>query len=174
MAGQLIQVETSTVTVATPSVTLTGIDSDDVYMVTVANAQPQNDNQLFIGRVTKDVAGTPTPQTTANYDEAKKFLDSTTTFGNQANTNTTYWTNHLAIGNATSESANGIYYLYNFNSSSEYSFITVEASDIAFTGFNVGYQGGGVYTVAESHNGLTMLFGTGNIVGGTFTLYKVV
>ena len=33
MAGQLVQVATNTVTSAVASVTLTGIDSDDVYMV---------------------------------------------------------------------------------------------------------------------------------------------
>ena len=125
--GKLIQVNTATVTVSTPSVTLTGIDSDDVYMVTVANASPVNDNQLFIARVT--VSGTP--QSTANYDYAYKDLDSTTTFINSSGTNVTYWKNHRAIGNSTGEMANAIYYLYNFNSSSEYSFITVEATDTA-------------------------------------------
>lgn len=167
--GKLVQVATETVTSAVASVTLTGIDSDDVYMVTVNNAQPVDDNKLFIARVT--VSGTP--QTTANYDYAYKDLDSTTTFGNKSGANSTYWLNHRAIGNSTGEMANGIYYLFNFNNASEYSFITVEATDTAFTNFNIGSQGGGVYTVAEAHNGLTMLFSTGNIASGTFTLYKV-
>ena len=170
MAGQLVQVATETVTSAVASVTLTGIDSDDVYMVTVNNAQPVDDNKLFIARVT--VSGTP--QSTANYDYAYKDFDSTTTFINKSGANNTYWLNHRAIGNSTSEMANAIYYLYNFNSSSEYSFITVEATDTAYTNNNIGSQGGGVYTVAEAHNGLSMVFSTGNIASGTFTLYKVV
>ena len=37
MAGQLIQVATETVTSAVANVTLTGIDSDDVYMFTFNN-----------------------------------------------------------------------------------------------------------------------------------------
>lgn len=36
MAGKLVQVATNTVTSAVASVTLTGIDSDDVYMVAVS------------------------------------------------------------------------------------------------------------------------------------------
>ena len=174
MAGSLIKIDEEIVTSAVASVTLGGSDWDssyDVYMVRVSNAKPVNDNQLFITRVTKDVSGTPTPQTTANYDYAAKFLDSTTTFGNQSGTNVTYWQTHTNIGNSTSEMANGIYYLFNFNNASEYSFMTKENTDLAFTGALIGHQGGGVYTVAEAHNGITMLFGTGNISAGTFTLY---
>ena len=44
MAGQLIQVATNTVTSAVASVTLTGIDSDDVYMVACSNVKSVNDN----------------------------------------------------------------------------------------------------------------------------------
>ena len=37
-----------------------------------------------------------------------------------------------------------------------------------------GRQGGGVNTTEEAHNGIRVfLDGTGNIDGGTFTLYKV-
>ena len=168
MSGSLIKIDEEIVTSAVASVSLLGIDSTyDVYMVRVSNAKPVDDNKLFIARVT--VSGTP--QTTANYDYAYKNLDSTTTFGNSSGANATYWLNHRAIGNSTGEMANAIYYLYNFNNPSEYSFITVEATDIAYTNFNIGSQGGGVYTVAEAHNGLTMLFSTGNIASGTFTLY---
>jgi hypothetical protein len=37
MAGKLVQVEKNIVTSAVGSVTLTGIDSDDVYMVAISN-----------------------------------------------------------------------------------------------------------------------------------------
>ena len=49
MAGKLVQVATETVTSAVASVTLTGIDSDDVYMI--ANQCDDTVVQRF--RVTK-------------------------------------------------------------------------------------------------------------------------
>ena len=167
--GKLVQVATNTVTSAVASVTLTGIDSDDVYMVAFNNVAPATDNTNLLIRVTES----GTPNTTANYDEAAKFLDSTTTFGNQGNTNQTYWFNSLAIGNSTSEQTNGILYLYNFNNSSEYSFYTKENTSLTYLAGNTGYQGGGVFTSSSSCNGVQFFFSSGNITSGTFTLYKV-
>ena len=46
MAGKLVQVATETVTSAVASVTLTGIDSDDVYMVAINNWKQVNDNTV--------------------------------------------------------------------------------------------------------------------------------
>ena len=172
MAGQLIQVNTATVTVATPSVTLTGIDSDDVYMVAIVGASPSNGSDEIRIRVTKDVAGTPTPQTTANYDYADKFLRASAAFINDYGANGTYTRGTGNIDNAF-QGGNGIFYLYNFNNSSEYSFITIESVTYGFSEGR-GYQGGAVYTVAEVHNGIHFYPSTGNIDSGTFTLYKVV
>jgi len=171
MAGQLVQVATETVTSAVASVTLTGIDSDDVYMVALNNVTPATDNRNLLIRVTES----GTPNTTANYDESAKFLDSTTTFGTQSNVNQAQWTNSLAIGNSTSEQTNGILYLYNFNNASEYSFYTKENTSLTFLAGNTGYQGGGVFTSTSSCNGLQFLFSSSsNIASGTFTLYRVV
>ena len=39
--GKLVQVATETVTSAVASVTLTGIDSDDVYMLAINNVTPK-------------------------------------------------------------------------------------------------------------------------------------
>ena len=70
MPGKLIQVATSTVTSATPSVTLTGINTDDVYMVTLNNVQGDTD----VKNLQVQVTASGTAQTTANYDFAKKTL----------------------------------------------------------------------------------------------------
>ena len=172
MAGKLIQVATETVTSAVASVTLTGIDSDDVYMVTIVGASPSNGSDEIRIRVTKDVAGTPTPQTTANYDWADKFLRASAAFINDYGANGTYTRGTGNIDNAF-QGGNGIFYLYNFNNSSEYSFITIESVTYGFSEGR-GYQGGTVYTVAEAHNGIHFYPSTGNIDSGTFTLYKVV
>ena len=78
--GKLVQVATNTVTSAVASVTLTGIDSDDVYMVALNNIIPVTAGS-FYSRVT----ASGTPQTTANYDYASKLLRSDTTFGSFSN-----------------------------------------------------------------------------------------
>ena len=173
MAGKLVQVATETVTSSVASVTLTGIDSDDVYMVAYNNVTPSTDVRSISLRVTKS----GTADTTSNYDYAYKSLRSAGSFGNGAFTNDTEWQYLVAdsVGTGTSESANGILYLYNFNNASEYSFITSEVTEINSSAEARGNQGGGVHTVASASDGV-FWFDTagGNIASGTFTLYRVV
>jgi len=171
MAGQLIQVNTTTVTVATPSVTLTGIDSDDVYMFTANNvvcSENIRDGRL---RVTKS----GTADITANYDYSSYTLKSYAAGGTGANTNYTYWDRVIANFqvNTSGVSGNAIIYLYNFNSSSEYSFATFADATMYSSGL-LGQQGGGVHKVASASDGIEFFFSSGNIISGTFTLYKVV
>jgi len=166
--GKLVQVATETVTSAVASVTLTGIDSSDVYMVTIVGASPSSGVDEIRTRFT----ASSTPQTTANYDWADKFLRASAAFINDYGTNGTYTRGTGNIDNAF-EGGNGIFYLYNFNNASEYSFMTIESVTYGFSEGR-GYQGGSVYTVAEAHNGIHFFPSTGNIDSGTFTLYRVV
>ena len=169
----LVQVDTETVTSAVASVTLTGIDSDDVYMVAYNNVTPSTDARSISLRVTKSGSN----DSTSNYDYAYKVLNSSSGFGNGAFTNDTEWQYLVVdnVGTGTSESANGIIYLYNFNSSSEYSVVTAEVTEVNSSAIARGNQGGGVHTVASASDGV-YFFDTqgGNISSGTFTLYKVV
>ena len=165
----LIQVATNTVTSAVASVTLTGIDSDDVYMVAFNNVQPSSDTVSLNARFT--VSGSP--DTSSNYDRAMKELRANTTFGNYSGTNQ----NAMFLdgaGTGTSELVNGIAYIYNSNNASEYTFITFENTGRDFDGHNKGRQGGLVLTVAQATDGIQFYFGSGNIASGTFTLFKVV
>jgi hypothetical protein len=167
MAGSLIKINEAIVTTATPSVTLTGIDSTyDVYMLKYNKVIPDTDAQYFRIRVTKS----GTADTTANYDWAFKKLDSTTTFGNRTNTNQTYWETEQ-LGTSTQEQNNGVLYLFNFNNASEYSFVTVEESTFNTIQQLTGRQGGGVHTVASASDGIQFIMQSGNIASGTFTLY---
>tara|TARA_Y100000004_G_scaffold98401_1_gene110218 strand:+ start:155 stop:670 length:516 start_codon:yes stop_codon:yes gene_type:complete len=170
MAGQLVQVATNTVSSATAEVSLQGITTDDVYMVTLLGVTPDTDTanlSCYVG-----ISGTR--QTTSNYDGAFKRLKTNTTFSNDSFTNApTGWFVGHSLGTATSENANSIIYCYNFNNSSEYSFLTFEDNILNSSAVCEGRQGGGVYTVAESHNSINFRFETGNIASGTFTLYKV-
>jgi len=168
--GKLVQVATNTVTSAVASVTLTGINSDDVYMIAMNNIVPVDNSRNLFVRVTKS----GTPDTTSNYDVAGKQLRTDTTFSNSASTNSDKFLIHFNQGNLTGEANNIIYYLYNFNSSSEYSFITFEETGFNSTPNLMGNQGGGVHTVASASDGVHFYMSAGNIASGTFTLYRVV
>jgi len=169
--GSLIKIDEEIVTSAVASVTLTGIDSTyDVYMVKMNNVTPSVDARSISLRVTKS----GTADTSANYDYAYMVLNSSGTFGKASFTNDTEWQYLVAdgVGTGTSESANGIIYLYNFNSSSEYSFITSEVTEVNSGTTSRGNQGGGVHTVASASDGVNWFdVDGGNIASGTFTLY---
>lgn len=171
MAGSLVKIDEQIVTSAVASVTLTGIDSTyDVYMVKLNNVQGDTDIQSLKVRVT----ASSTPQSTANYDYAKKTLRTNNPYNNNSATNQTevFVNTQLAMGTDTEETLQGVQYLFNFNNSSEYSFATDEIVFRSyFTGVLLGGQGGWVYTVAEAHNGVNYFMSSGNIASGTFTLY---
>jgi len=170
MAGKLIQVATETVTSAVASVTLTGIDSDDVYMVAYNNIAPETDVQKLEIRFT--VSGVA--DTSSNYDKAQKVLSADGAFSNQSSTNQSSINSLDQGGTGTQETLQGIHYLFNFNNASEYSFITYEGTARSSASILNARQGGGVLTVAQACDGIQYFFASGNIASGTFTLYKVV
>jgi len=172
MAGQLIQVDTETVTSAVGLVNLTGIDSDDVYMVAINNCSPTTAFAKLRARVTLLGGGA---DSSANYDRAYKKLRSDTTFQNDSNTNATYAEISSEIGTATGENNNQILYLYNFNSTTEYAFATNECV-LGVSSITAGFQGGWVFTsTGTARDGIQLFMHTGNIdVGSQFTLYKVI
>ena len=170
MAGQLIQVATETVTSSVSSVQLTGIDDDSVYMVSISNSFIASAQDYLYMRVTKS----GTADTTSNYDYAGKLLR-TPGFNNKSGTNADKWQTWLSgTSSNVNTTDNGIFYLYNFNSSSEYSFVTSELVGTNPTEVLEGLQGGMVHTVASASDGVSFNYNSGNIQQGTFTLYKVV
>ena len=172
MAGKLVQVATETVTSAVASVTLTGIDSDDVYMVAYNNVQSAIVNKYIGMRFTES----GTANSTANYDRAGKILKSNTSFTNHYGTNGTFFYTHNNLFSTDAGQANnGIIYIYNANNSSEYTFMTQENVAVGASNLSWGNQGGGVFTVTSAVDGVQFYMeDTGNMDTGTFTLYKVV
>ena len=165
----LQQVATNTVSGTVASVTLTGIDSDDVYMVAFVGLATDTDNVNTDFRITKS----GTAQSDNEYDAVNKDLKADTSFGTNSQTDD----NHLSfsnIGTGESETANGIFYLYNFNNSAEFSFVSYETVNRRSTAVTRGLAGGLVHTVASASDGVQFFMSSGNITGGTFTLYKVV
>ena len=169
--GKLVQVATETVTSPVAYVDLIGTTTDDVYMIAFNNVQPASDATQLICRV----LASSSPDTSSNYDRAWKSYTATSTFGNQYGVNESFtYISGGQAGTGTSETNQGILYLYNFNDTSEYSFVSVEGTNLNYNQVLVGIMGGWVHTVNQSCNGLRMFFASGNIASGTFTLYKVI
>ena len=175
MAGSLIKIDEEIVTSAVASVTLGGANWDssyDVYMVKLNNVQSASTSgsSNLIARVLTD----GTAQTDSNYDNASKGLWANGTFQNKSSTNQPEFiiSGTGMDGTGTSESFNSIMYLFNFNNSSEYSFITLENTSLNADAQLYGQQGGAVKTTAEANNGIEYKFLLSkNIASGTFTLY---
>ena len=171
MAGRLVQVATNTVTSAVPSVSLTGIDSDDVYMVAYNNLGQVSDNQSTNVRFIDSVGSAITDSL---YDTAQVNMCSDVVFRKiyGANANKSFIVEQG--GSNTNELSNGILYIFNANNASEYTFFTIEGN-YTNTATNLrGGQGGGVLKSAEAVTGIEFLITSGNIDSGTFTLYRVV
>jgi len=170
MAGSLIKIDEEIVTSAVASVTLTGINSTyDVYQLVISNYQSASSQSISM-RVTESGS----PNSTANYDEASKYLKSNTTFANFAQTNQTSGFLTTTVGDTTTNSAyngNTTAYLFNFNNASEYSFYTVEASHNDTGGNVYGIQGGGVFTSTSSCDGVYIFGSNSYNFTGNFTLY---
>lgn len=171
MAGQLIQVATETVSSAVASVTLTGIDSDDVYMVAYSDIAPSTDTADLRIRVIK--ADGNEDSSSNNLAYAWKRLRAGSTFANVSG-QTSGLTIDNALGTNTGEVGNAILYIYNANNSSEYTFFTNETVRITYVPELYGNEGGFVNQVAQQVTGVKFYMGSGNIASGTFTLYKVV
>ena len=169
MAGSLIKIDEEIVTSAVASVTLGGSDWDnsyDVYKVTVNNFIPVTDNVSAYMRITKSGS----PDITSNYDYGTTDLKAYTSFSHNTSANQDKL-NFGNTGTGGSEGVNTIMYLFNFNSSSEYSFGTEETSMLISNQNLRGQQGGFVHTVASASDGVQFFFSSGNIASGTFTLY---
>ena len=162
----LVQVATETVTSAVAFVDLIGTTTDDVYMVAFNNVQPATDGTQLITRLLVSSS----PDTTSNYDRADKQLLYNTTFANSSNTNQDNWVNSVD-GTGTGEANNGVLYLFNFNNSSEYSFMTRDTTHYDQNPRLISRTGGGVHTVAQACDGIQFYVSSGNKDNGTFTLY---
>ena len=170
MAGSIIQVATNTVSSAVASVTLTGISTNDVYMLAFNNVTMNTSGSGLYFRTTTSGSA----DSDSEYDTAMKYLRSVNAFDPTSSVNGDKW--GLAPQRVDDGvSANTILNLFNFNNSSEYSFVTVDNCHF-WSGSNefAGYAGGSVHTVAEANDGIQFLTDSGRtFTAGTFTLFKI-
>ena len=180
MAGSLVQVDTFTISSAVSSVIIGGgssgsssynfaINTDDIYVLYYHNLYMSNDGATAGMRFT--VSGSA--DTSSNYDQAVNGMYSNQAFSKGGNVNLSGLTNY-GMGTTVQESQCGMWYLYNFNNSSEYSITSQDMINITESPEYVGAIKGAVLTVNQSCDGVQFYANSGNIASGTWTLYKVV
>jgi len=170
--GNLVQVSTAQITSATASVTLTGINSDDVYILAINNFRPASGGQDC--RMKTTTSGTADGD--SEYDWAFMGLRIQSSFSTLTNTNQSSWQYPCGWSCPDDDygGANGILYLYNFNNSSRYSMVSGESVNAYSTNDLLAPKGAWTHTVDETNDGVNLYWGSGDIGKGTFTLYKVV
>ena len=170
MAGKLLQVDTTTITSATASFSIGGIDDDSVYMVTCNSVNVQNQNEdVFIRIGTSSSA-----DTSNNYDYIAKNLYTGGNFIDNQSVNNTSWVN-VFINQRTAGigSGNAVMYLHNFYNTNVPSTIIFDNVHTYTGGNNIyGVQGVGHHTQGAQQTHIYFGYG-GNIINGTFTLYKI-
>ena len=171
MAGNLEYVSSTTITSAVSSVTLTGIDDDSVYMFTYTNMTSSTDSAT--GLYFRFTVG-GSADDSSEYDYSDLDLRATETFGEDYAENQTVLSLAWATGNDTGEQDGGIFYIYNANSSSEWTFATYESYYMVSDPKLRGRQGGLAFTDTSAVDGVHLYWSHGNITSGTFALYKVV
>ena len=167
----LAQVSSTTLSSASSTASVTGINDNSVYMVTYLNAQPTTDNKYLNSRFT--VGGTA--QTQSTYSWAGRKFKTYSAFQSQyaGNTNLMRLVDEN-LGTATQELTHGILYIYRAYDSSQSTFMSQKnvARDAGGNLMNV--FGGYNYTTTNEVDGISFFMESGNIdAGAVFTLYKV-
>lgn len=173
LGGSLELIEEQTVS-GVSSVNFTDMKENiyEVHFVNIINNNPSVDSNLAM-RFSNDSGST---YEATNYQWAIQFGFSTGTFDERKSSThgTTVISRVCSGGSSTNEVGNAYIYLYNLGNSSKYSFSNSQSSMIDGTGNFIFYFGGGVRTVAETVNAITLFneSGTGTI-SGTYKLYGV-
>jgi hypothetical protein len=166
----LVQVATTSVSNVS-NFSITGITTDDVYLITLNDLYMTTDGARPRLRFTK--SSDSSADTTFNYALGRIDMYTNQAFYKSGGQNLSYY-NGFSTGTDNTEGLRAIYYCYNFNSSSEYSFITFEEFATNNASENAGRIGGMVLKVQQSTNGFNWHSSTGNISNATATLYRVV
>lgn len=171
MAGSLIKISETTIAANTALVKVMGIDDTyNVYKYVITNLTADTNSQMR-PRFTK--ASDDSVEEASEYDYALKGLSYFESFFNVTATNNT---SLRVAGNpaaAAGSQMSAVFYCFNFSDASEYSYITVESVGIDNSDNLYGYQGGGVLTVQNAHNGIAFRMDNGELEGGVISLYGI-
>ena len=162
---KLVQVAKTIVSTGDSTIPINGIDSDDVYMLVGTHiVSTQSNCELSIR-----VNASSSAQTTSNYDYGNKVVSN----GGFNKRNSQNQSRGYISDNIDAYGGNFRAYLYNFNNSSEYSYIEHESTNYVSNQESANF-GGTVFTVAAAHNGVTIYGHSGTFNSGRLVLYKVI
>ena len=162
---KLQQVKQEIVTSAVSSLIITGINTDDPYMLTVRDWAPTENTKVSRLRITKSGVAQ-----TASYYQAHKSMSSTGTYSNGYKSNNSDFEFHFT---ASAYKTNAIMWLYDFNASDKQSHGLFETVAQDHSGNSMGVKGSFAHEVSSASDGIEFRFHSGNVASGTFTLYKV-
>ena len=168
MAGKLIQVDSATITTATSTVTLTGINDNSVYKVVGRNVGGDTNNKAFRFRCSDD--GTPIA---SDYDVAYFRIRTSSSANIGATSQAHISIGGVGTGSSGNEVVNFHMMLYNMFSSSEYSTGTFTPNSWTELPILEGNTGSFGLRNAQRTNEAHFLLSGGNFTSGQFAMYKV-
>tara|TARA_R100001086_G_C11726491_1_gene228404 strand:- start:91 stop:603 length:513 start_codon:yes stop_codon:yes gene_type:complete len=168
----LEQVNKSVLSSAASAITVTGIDSDDPYVLILKNIQPEDNVVYPLLRLTES----GNANTTTNYDMQYYVLKAAVSFANYQNTNQDkFLIQSEQLGNVTQEKLSGIFYIHMANSSSDNTHITFKTTGLDSNSNHLGIRGSGIFKVNSAVDGVSVSMSSGNVdAGAELVLYKVV
>ena len=174
--GKLTQLMSSTLTTDTANVTLTGINTDDVYMFMIANAVPDTADADLMFRFTESGA----ENNNSNYTVAIQYMRDDRDFSTNSGDHlgqSGYSAVNLSgsmENDAGTGGCNGYGFIYNANDSSENTIVSLNTIYQAEGAIMLGQVGGVILTENTAVDGVKFFFDSNNIrSGATFALYKV-
>ena len=167
MAGNLIKIAETTVSSNTATVSLTGIDTTyDVYNLKYFNCFLDTASSRL--RIRFTVSGSA--DTNSNYKYV--YVDH---YHNQSaylnNSNSASYLNGLGIGTSTGRGSQGEFWLFNFPTTTEYSYATLNRIETNNSDEHSSQTGAMVLATAQATDGVQFHVSSGNISSGTFKLY---
>jgi len=170
MLGSLVQVNRATGTGSNASLTVSGIDSSNVYVVYYSVRPVDNDKDLYVRVTTSGTADSD-----SEYDMTGVFQRADASPSTSDVHNSDKWFMNSAMPNDSNKWTSNLMYLYNFNDSSEFSYVTMDTTGWNDTVQSIADKGGAVHTVAEANDGINLTWESGsNFANGSeLVLYKV-
>ncbi len=172
MSGDLVLIDSVTLSGAVSTVTLGGADWDDsydVYQVVCSDIEFDTDTRAISFR---HIDTSNNPITVSSYDVSFEVLKANTAFENAYGSGTHAFVTDLYIGTGTGECANTVIWLFNSNIAGDYTFHTVESVYLSNDPYTKGQQGGGVLKQTSATKGIHIFCtASGNFDAGEFRLY---
>tara|TARA_R110002012_G_C11586562_1_gene605851 strand:- start:17 stop:523 length:507 start_codon:yes stop_codon:yes gene_type:complete len=166
----LLQINKTVADGSSTAISVTGINSADVYAVYYHSLQTQNNNETLSLRITKS----STADTTNNYSQGRWHVSSIQDCEGVGFNNFGAFRLADNVHNGDGGSQ-GIITCFDFNSSSEFSYLTTNSVEIV-SNQSMGNNSGGVHKVASASDGISIYGNSGGtfVSGGSLVLYKVI